>query len=65
MFVVIVTALVLGQDLDREAVGRKFYDWALFFSWLALVPIGFIVTVVAKLRIIKNVVYGEDAGCRG
>ena len=44
VFVVIVVALVLeqtdvGRELSRETLTSQFYDWTLFFSWLAPLPV--------------------------
>ena len=63
VFIVIVIALILGKvDLSREALTSEFYDMALFFSWLILLPLGFIFTVVSKLRFVKEVLYGQEKG---
>ena len=60
MFVVIVAALVLDKtDLSREALRVEFYDAALFASFLVLVPLGFIVTVCIKVRVVKQSLYGS------
>lgn len=63
VFIVIAIALVLGKtDLSREAVPYEFYDWFLFGTWLLLVPIGFVLTVISKLRFVKHVLYGDETG---
>ena len=50
VFIVIAIALILGKiDLSREAWKTVFYDMTLFFSWLILLPLGFIVTIAVCL----------------
>ena len=51
VFIVIGIALTLQKiDLTREAMGADAYDWTLFTTFILMVPVSFVVAVVAKVR---------------
>jgi hypothetical protein len=50
VFIVIVTALVLKNNLAIEVVTEDAYDYFLFISFILLVPVAFLVAVVQKVR---------------
>eukprot|EP01046_Picozoa_sp_COSAG06_P001166 COSAG06_NODE_35_length_30757_cov_53.112532_14_plen_668_part_00 len=58
VFIVITTALVLKSDLAVEKVTEDAYDFVLFFSFIALVPVAFVVVVVIKVRTMAAAVAG-------
>lgn len=49
VFFVIVAGLALRGDLTDEKVTEDWYDWALFISFLVLVPGAFFATVASKV----------------
>ena len=56
VFIVITTALVLKNDLTIEIVTEDTYDFILFFSFLVLVPLAFVISVISKVRFMKQAV---------
>eukprot|EP01047_Picozoa_sp_COSAG01_P015689 COSAG01_NODE_789_length_13572_cov_322.875158_8_plen_445_part_00 len=50
IFVAILTALMLKHDLKTEALDEVVYDLILFLSFIALVPVAFVITVFTKVR---------------
>jgi hypothetical protein len=56
IFFAVVTALALKQpraELAREVLDAAFYEYFLGVTFLALIPLGLIVTVVCKMRVVK------------
>ena len=49
VFIVIITALILKNDLSWESIGPEAYDFTLFFSFLLLVPFAAFLAVLSKL----------------
>jgi hypothetical protein len=56
VFIVVTTALILKSDLNMEVVTESAYDYVLFFSFIAFVPVAFVVTVVSKVKTMAQVV---------
>jgi hypothetical protein len=51
VFWIITMGVVAKFDLSRESVQSPAYDWALFISFILIVPVGFVATVVFKYRV--------------
>ena len=65
VFIVIASALTLQKtDLTREVMSATAYDWTLFTSFIVMVPIAFVVTVVAKVRHVHYVLGQTDSPSR-
>ena len=56
VFIAISVALVYKTDLSLETVPAGAYDAVLFASFILLVPVAFVVTVIAKVRYMSQVV---------
>jgi hypothetical protein len=56
VFIVITTALVLKNNLAIEVVTEDAYDFFLFISFIALVPVAFVVSVINKVRFMNKAV---------
>ena len=56
VFIVIITALVLKNDLRWEFWGPAVYDYTLFFSFVLLVPTAWVMTIAAKMRHLQHVI---------
>ena len=54
VFIVIITALVLKNDLRWEILQIGAYDYVLFISFIVLVPTAFVMTVFSKLRYVQE-----------
>lgn len=59
VFLTMLLGLVLKYDLTYEQLSRTFYEWAMFWSFMLLVPVGFLVTVAAKLSEVWKVLDEE------
>jgi Ca2+-binding EF-hand superfamily protein len=56
IFIVIIVAMTLRKvDLSREVLQFSFYNLFMFYTFMALVPLAFLVCVLAKLRFVKRV----------
>ena len=65
VFIVIASALTLQKtDLTREVMTASAYDWTLFTSFIVMVPIAFVVTVVAKVRHVHYVLGQTESPSR-
>eukprot|EP01047_Picozoa_sp_COSAG01_P016087 COSAG01_NODE_816_length_13389_cov_7.068849_6_plen_1558_part_00 len=60
VFICILVALVMKNDLDLETVGENAYDMFLFISFIVLVPAGFCITILAKMRFVATVLRQTD-----
>ena len=61
VFLVIAAGLALRSDLSGEEVDKDWYDWALFVSFLVLVPGMFLFTVVWKVMSATKSLIREDS----
>ena len=65
VFIVICSALTLQKiDLTREVISANAYDWILFTTFILMVPVAFVVTVVAKVRHVHFVLGQTDSPSR-
>lgn len=55
VFIVIMVALVLKNDLRWEMMGIEAYDMILFISFIALVPMAGLLAVFSKLKYVQDV----------
>eukprot|EP01043_Picozoa_sp_COSAG02_P028718 COSAG02_NODE_1754_length_11053_cov_1.832390_4_plen_385_part_00 len=61
MFIVICSAMILQKtDLTKEVMTEHAYDWILVCSFIVMVPIAFVITVIAKLRHVRYVLGHTD-----
>ena len=54
VFIVILVALVMKNDLELETMQEGAYDWILFLSFILLVPMAFFATIVSKVRFVMR-----------
>lgn len=59
IFFCFTVCLVLKTELAGEQVGKDFYGWLLFVSFIVLVPFAFVVTVLAKIALARSLVENE------
>ena len=65
VYIVICSALTLQKiDLTREVISANAYDWTLFTTFILMVPVAFVVTVVAKVRHVHFVLGQTDSPSR-
>ena len=65
VFIVICSALTLQKtDLTREVISANAYDWILFTTFIVMVPLAFVVAVVAKVRHVHFVLGQTDSPSR-
>ena len=65
VYIVICSAITLQKvDLTREAVSANAYDWILFTTFILMVPMAFVVAVVAKVRHVHFVLGQTDSPSR-
>ena len=62
VFIVIITALILKNDLSWESVGPEAYDFTLFFSFLLLVPFAAFLAVLSKLLYVRRLLQDRGIG---
>eukprot|EP01048_Picozoa_sp_COSAG05_P002284 COSAG05_NODE_90_length_20140_cov_25.117060_3_plen_264_part_00 len=64
VFIAIMAAQVMKNDLELETVQEGAYDWLLLLSFLVLIPLAFCVTVFSKVRFVISSlrdIDGDDA----
>ena len=60
VFIAILSAMAMKNDLELETVQEGAYDWVLLFSFVVLVPVAFFATIYTKVSFVMHILSLRD-----